>query len=240
MSDSLSFGPEQARRPHLAKVTTDLGDLRGDVERMAKRLEGRGALWPELDYIDGAGPAAAGGDMVLIGRKLIQDQTFASLELFAGTSKLTFTALKPGAPGNDLTIEIQNTGALTVTKTANAIVITINLGVSTADAIATAVNANGADTDGVLRCASGGVGVAQAVTAATPLAGGAGEGWECTVGGFEALPANTPGTAGAAALTATSCTVTVPALAPIVATDKARVSVLSNGVRADLGAVAVE
>jgi hypothetical protein len=34
--------------------------------------------------------------------------------------------------------------------------------------------------------------------------------------------------------------VTVPALAPIVATDKARVSVLSKGVRADLGAVAVE
>jgi hypothetical protein len=50
-----------------------------------------------------------------------------------------------------------------------------------------------------------------------------------TVGGAACLPANTTGTAGAAAWTDTSITVTVPALTPIVATDVAVVRVSADG-----------
>lgn len=247
---SKAFGSKGPRASHLVKpgggLKGEVWDFRNDVEESFSSLEGRVAAdsYPELDYIDGAGPAAAGGDMVLVGRDLIQGQTFAELTLGTGTSELVITALTPGEAGNDFTVEIVGggtAGSEAVTKTANAFEIEVEVGVSTADQIATAINANGADSDGYLRCNGGGSGVATAVvTAATALTGGAGEGWACVVGGNDCLPANTTGANGAAALTETSCTVTVPALTPIVATDKAKVYLTTDGVRTDLGSVAVE
>lgn len=243
---SKAMSQQRPAKPHLTTgksgVAGEVDDLRKDTDKALETFESRTG-YPEIDYIDGAGPAAAGGDMTMVGRRMIQGQTFASLALWAGTSMVTITALKPGKGGNDFTVEVTGTGtagAETVTKTGNAFVIDIEPGVSTANQIATAINANAADSDGYLRAASGGAGTTNAVAAATNLAGGAGDGWSCTVGGFDCLPINTPGTAGAAALTETSCKVTVPALAPVVATDKAHVSITSDGVRADLGAVAVE
>ena len=211
MTDSRAFGPEKARRPHLAKLTTEVGDLRRDVERAFTRSEGKDG-YPDLQWVDGGAPAAAGGDMVVKGAGLLQGQSFASLTLFTGTSELVFTAMKPGLDGNDFTVEIQDTGSLTVTLTGNDLVITIDLGTTTSDQIATAVNADAADTDGIIRCASGGTGVAHAVTAATNMTGGLGEGFECFVSGVECLPANTTGTAGAAAVAEDEITVTVPNL----------------------------
>lgn len=244
---SKAFSGEHPNKPHLLKgggLSAEVADTRRDVDNALSILEGRDAVleYPELDYIDGAGPAAAGGDMVLKGRFLLQGQLFASLALWSGTSMVTITALKPGEDGNDFTVEVTGTGTAgseTVTKTGNAFVIDIQPGVSTADQIATAINADAAASDGYLRAASGGAGTTNTVVAATHLAGGVGKGWSCTVGGFDCLPANTPGTAGAAAITETTCTVTVPALAPIVATDKAKVYVTTDDIRTDLGSVVV-
>lgn len=217
MTISKSFGGEAPRRPHLVTngkggVAGEVGDLRSDIEDGFSVLEGRSGTFPELQWVDGGHPAAAGGDMVIKGANLVQGQAFASLTLFTGTSELIFTALKPGTAGNDYTIEIQDTGSVSVTLTGNALVITIDLGTSSADVIATAVNADGADTDGIITCNGGGAGVAQAVTAATAMTGGTGEGWTCWVSGVECLPANTTGANGGAALTETACTVTVPDL----------------------------
>jgi len=235
---SKTFGPESARRPHLVQdgkggVAGEVGDLRADVERAITKLEARTGLL-EIQWVDG-GLVAVGGDHVVKGVGLLQAGVAAALTLFAGTSELVFEALTPGEGGNAFTVEIQDTGAISVTKTGDAFVITINLGVSTADAIATAVNADAAQSDGYLTCNGGGVGVAQAVTAATAMTGGVGDDWACEVAGEACLPANTTGANGGAAVTDTVATVTVPDLTgvgdPLAAGDVAVLAVLANGVR---------
>lgn len=244
--ESKAFGSSRAKKAHLVRagggLKGEVADLRADVEEGFQNLEER-AGFPEVYYVDGAGPSAAGADMVLKGANLLQGQTFDELALWAGTSMVTITCLKPG--DSPFTIEITDgatAGSEVVTKTDNAFVIQIQAGVSTADQIATAINADGADSDGYLRAASGGAGTTNAVAAAASMAGGAGEFAEnkITVGGVECLPANTPGTAGAAAWTDDTITVTVPALTPIVATDQAALKVMSDGTAADTLGVTVQ
>ena len=242
MTISKSFGGEAPRRPHLVQdgkggVAGEVGDLRSDVEIGFSVLEGRTGSFPELQWVDGGAPAAAGGDMVIKGADLVQGQEFASLTLGTGTAELVFTALKPGTAGNDFTVELEDggtAGSEVVAKTGNAFLITIEAGVSTADQIATAVNANAAYSDGYLTCNGGGAGT-PVVTAATAMAGGTGEGWTCWVSGVECLPANTTGANGGAALTETACTVTVPDLTAETdaraAGDIAAITVSSDGVR---------
>lgn len=236
---SKSFGTQRARLPHLVRgtggVAGEVSDLRGDIEEGFQALENRTGF-PELDAVDGAGPSPAGGDMVLVGRALLQGQVFDELVLWLTTSAVTITALKPGDSG--FTIQITGGGAAgseTITKTVDAFVIDIEPAVSSANQIATAINANGADSDGYLRAASGGAGTTNAIAAATAMTGGVGDfaNNEVMVGGLEALPANTAGTAGAAAWTDTAITVTVPTLTGLVSGDDVQISVESNGVRAD-------
>lgn len=240
MARSKSFGSEVARIPHLAQaggsgLVGELGDVRADVETAFSRLEGRvsASNFPEIDWLDGT-VAAAGGDIVLQGRNLLQGQTFAGLTLFTGTSELVFTALTPGVGGNAYTVEIQDTGSASVTVTGTAIVITIDAGTTTANGVATLVNANGAETDGLVRCNGGGTGTAMTVTAGTSFTGGAGEGVSCLVSGVACLPANTAGTDGAAAITDTKGTFTVPDLTALTparaATDTVAITVLTDGI----------
>lgn len=172
--------PKNLALAHSAKggQSGELGDLRDDVEKAIVRMEARNYTHPEIDWIDGGAPAVGGGDAIIKGRNLLQGQTFATLTLFTGTSELVFTALKPGADGNAITIALADggtAGSEAVAKTGNAFVITIEVGVSTADQIATAVNADGADSDGYLRCNGGGAGTSQIVTAATAMTGGVGK-----------------------------------------------------------------
>jgi hypothetical protein len=229
---SKSFSSQNPRIPHLllgGGMGKEVRDVRSDVDTALEALESRDATleYPELDWLDGA-ITAAGADIVLKERNLLQGQEFATLTLFTGTSELIFRALTPGAAGNDLTIEIQDTGSLTVTKTDDAVVITINLGTTTADEIATLVNTADEDTDGYLTCNGGGAGVAQAVTAATNMAGGTGSGFVCRVGGLVALPANTQTADGADAITDTQATMTSPAVGA--ASDVVQITVCSNNV----------
>ncbi len=213
-----------ARLSHLVTgkggVAGEVDDLRGDVEVGFTANEDR-TDYPELDWLDITGGAllAAGGDIVLEGRNILQGQTFATLTLWATTSAVVITAMKPGVDGNDFTITVTGTGtagAETVIKTANAFVIDIDATTSTADQIATAINANLSagvnDGDGYIMAVSGGSGTANAVAAVANLAGGAGVGFECLVSGVEALPANTTGATGVALVDDDGCTVTVPAL----------------------------
>lgn len=239
---SKTFGPETAQRPHLVQdgkggVAGEVGDLRGDVEVAIEKLELR-TSFPELDWMDGATITAAGGDIILEGRNLLQGQTFASLTLWTGTSEVVITALTPGADGNLFTIQITDgatAGSEVVTKTGNAFVVQIEVGVSTADQIATAINANGADSDGYLTANGGGSGTTNAVAAATAMAGGAGEGFTAYVSGVACLPANTTGANGGAAIDNGTATVTVPDLTAETparaATDVVAVYLVSNGLR---------
>jgi len=243
---SKSFGAQVAAKPHLVRgsggLQGEISDLRGDAETGFRAMEAR-LGFPELHFIDGAGPAAVGGDMALVGAELLQGMTFDELTLWLTTSEVVITALTPGNSG--FTVEITDgatAGAEVVTKTGSAFVVQIEAGVSTADQIATAINANGADSDGYLRAASGGADAVNAVAAVANMAGGVGDfaGSAVTAAGQPCLPANTAGTAGAAAWTDTGVTVTVPALAPAVATDKASVTLAANGVRAQALSAAVE
>jgi len=236
---SKAFGAQVASKPHLVRGTGGLAgevsDLRGDVEQGFLNAEARTGN-PELDYLNGTGPSASGGDMELVGRALLQGQTFDALTLWLTTSEVIITALTPGDSG--FTIQITDgatAGAEVVTKTGDDFVVQIQAGVSSANQIATAINANGADSDGYLRAASGGAGQVNAIAAAAAMVGGVGDfaGNAVMVAGNACLPANTVGTAGAAAWTDTSVTVTVPALTPVVATDQAQITLQSNGVRAD-------
>jgi len=221
---SLAFSGQHPQRPHLLRgggTGREIKDTRNDVDNALELLEARDATleYPELDWIDGGFIAAAGGDIILKGRFLLQGQEFASLTLWAGTSEVVITAMKPGEGGNDFTIEVVGggtAGSETVIKTGNAFVITIEVGVSTANQIATAINADlnagVRDGDGYIMAVSGGAGAVNAVAAATNLAGGVGDGWECLVSGVECLPANTTGDTGVAAIAEGVCTVTVPDL----------------------------
>jgi hypothetical protein len=239
---SKAFSGEHPQRPHLLRgggMGKEVKDTRDDVDNALELLEARDATleYPELDWIDGGFVAAAGGDIVIKGRYLLQGQSFAELTIGTGTAELVFTALKPGEGGNDITVEIEDggtAGSEVVTKTGNAFVITAEVGTSTADQIATAVNANAADSDGYIRCNGGGAGT-PAVTAATALTGGVGDGWECRISGVECLPANTTGTNGAAAIAEGVCTVTVPDLTAETDAravgDSAAVHIKTNNVR---------
>lgn len=236
---SKAMEQQRAAKPHLTAgkggVAGEVDDLRGDVDTALETFESR-AGYPELDWLDGASILAAGGDIILEGRNLLQGQTFDELVLWATTSAVTITALKPGDTG--FTIEVTGggtAGSESVTKTANAFVIDIEPGVSTADQIATAINADGADSDGYIWADSGGAGTTNAVAAAADMTGGAGDGFEVLVSGVEALPANTTGTAGAAAVDDGTATVTVPDLTAETparaATDVVAVTIMSNGVK---------
>jgi len=187
---------------------------------------------PELDYLDVSGHAAiaaVGGDIWLVGRELLQSQTFDTLTLWATTSAVAITCLTPGDSGYTIQITGGATaGAEVVTKTSNAFVIQIQAGVSTANQIATAINANGADSNGYLRAVSGGTGTTNAIAAATPMAGGTGDfaSNKVMVGGLQALPANEPGTNATAKWSGTGIVCTTQAVGT--ATDVIAVAVQSN------------
>jgi hypothetical protein len=195
---------------------------------------------PEIySFEDGGVPfgAVTPGNLVIKGASLLQGMTFDTLALWgAGADSVTITALKPG--DSSYTIEITSAGATagneTVTKTSNAFVIDIEATVSSANQIATAINANGADSDGLLwaTVAAGGAGTTNTVLAAAPMLGGIGA-YTSTVKvqGLDILPANTTGTVGVAAWSDTQVTakVTSTSLAGLEYEDSVEVLVAANG-----------
>jgi len=198
---------------------------------------------PILDMLNvagGAAVAAAGGDIILVGRNLLQGQTFDSLHLTEALGgDLTVTCLKPGDSG--FTIEmIKGAGAASVAFVGGKLTIDIGAAGSSDDAIATLINANAAATDGIFRAVSAAAGNFTVAQAEAPMTGGAGNyaGNKVYVGGLEALPANQPGTSATAKWSATGITCTTQAVGA--ATDVVNIQVESNALlSAPLSAVLV-
>jgi hypothetical protein len=149
------------------------------------------------DLVNGAALSYLGGDILLIGRNLLQGQTFDDIVITEGagpyTASLQIAALKPGDSGYSVEIVIGT--PFSVNLVGKKLTITI-LAAGTSDAaIATEINKDGGACEGILRGNSPGLGNFVAAHGETPLAGGTGDYDHniITVGGLEALPANEPG-----------------------------------------------
>jgi hypothetical protein len=183
----------------------------------------------------GATIKAAGGDIKLIGRSLLQSQTFDDIVLTEGggpyTASLQIAMLKPGVSG--YSVEVLTAGgtgvSLAVTLVGKKLTIQLATGGSTDADIATEINKNGGVCDGLMRANTPSLGP---ITTArdVPLTGGVGD-WDnniVMVGGLEALPSNQPGTITTAKWTNTEIDVTT--LAVGAATDVVTTTIRSNAV----------
>jgi len=124
-------------------------------------------------------------DKPLVGTALLAGRAQATLTFGTGTSQLDFDANRPGADGNDITIEIVDStgGGLAITQSGGAIEIDLGGATSDADAIKTAWDLV-LDVLDLATCTSGGAGV-PVVTAVDNLAGGTGLGFSVMVNGIE-------------------------------------------------------
>ena len=200
---------------------------------------GSAATPPKLDAVrvSSGGVLAAGGNVVLVGRNLLQGVTFDVLNLTQvapALGDITLHALKPGDSG--ITVQMIAGGAgLTITfnPATGALVITLAGGGSTDNAIATAINANGAQTDGYVRCVSATAGSFTLAKAAAPMTGGTGDytNTQIMVAGTVALPQNETGVNPSAKWLASGILCTVPAVANPV--DNVAVEVQVNGTWTD-------
>jgi hypothetical protein len=197
----------------------------------------KGLRWtsaPELDYHDVVGSAAiaaAGGDIKLVGRNLLQSQTFDSLSRTEGSASFQVYALKPGVSGITCQVTV-GAGGLVVTFNpgTGALVIELAAAGSSDDAIATAINADISQANGYIRAVSSSGGNFTLAQAQTALSGGAGDyaNNEVIVGGLEALPANETGVNAAQKWNDTDIVCTTQAVGA--ATDVVTVAIKSNGV----------
>lgn len=239
---SKSFGAQRALKAHLLRgsggLQAEIQDVRNDAEDGFQAMENRTGF-PELDLHDltGGGIAAAvASDFTLVGRNLLQGQTFDEVHITEGTVDLLIAALKPGESGIRVKFET-GAGALAVDLTDGLLTITLPVaGQDTVDNIATIINADASNCNGHVRAdmvAGTGVNITQAAqgTAEIPLAGGEGDyaNNKVMVGGLEALPQNETGTASTAKWTDTGVLATSQVVGG--AGDHAQVTVESNGVR---------
>ena len=236
---SKSFGTQHAKIPHLIEgrdgVPGEIYDVRKDVEEAFETNESRTGF-PELDWLDGAMFAAAGGTAVLRGRNLIQSQTFDTYSYGAANAAISFTAMKPGVSCLKVVV-VAGSGGLTAAVSGSTLTVTLASGGSSASAVATAVNV-AATAKGIIRAhLPSGTGASNiAALALTSLAGGTGyyAGNTVTVGGVVALPLHATGNTPAATWADTVISVTVPDLtgvSPALATgDTVAVVIHSNGI----------
>jgi hypothetical protein len=184
----------------------------GNIEAGFLALEARTDM-PKLEWLDGGNFAAAGGDIVLKGTALTAgNATLDSVQLTESTTELTIAALKPGSTGISVEV-LAGEDALAIAYASNQLTITLASGGSTADAIATAINADAAQTEGILRANVDTAGNFTLAIAETALTGGTGTGtFAVYASGVECLPANETGTTSTAKWSATAITCTVPDL----------------------------
>lgn len=231
--ESNAFGTQRPKKAHLMRgsggLSAEISDLRADVEEGFQNAEDKTGL-PEADFIDGTMPAAAGGDFIVAGRNLLQAQTFDTLQLTEGAADLTVDALTPGDSEINVVMTVGLAG-LVITYADKLLTIELAAAGSTDDAIATAINADAADTDGHIRATSAAGGSFTVAQDSQAMAGGVGDYADNKVmcAGIECLPANLAGTTSVAKWTDTGVTVTAPALAPAAVGDAAQVAVISYG-----------
>jgi hypothetical protein len=228
--ESRAFSAQRAKKAHLLRgsggIQAEVADLRDDVEvgfQVAESKTGH----PILDALDPGTLLAAGqASFKIVGRNLLQGQTFDTLASGADNAAVTVTALKPGVSGLSLAI-VQGAGALAAELADDVLTVTLAAANSTATEVAAAINAE-ATCIGVIHAVAGGTGADDVLVAAeTPLAGGAGyyAGNTVTINGQSCNPVQA-----ATMWTDTAITVLVPALTGRVATDIVGVMVSSDGV----------
>lgn len=230
---SRAFGDQRARKAHLMRGTgglsAEIADLRNDVEEGMQNLEAK-AGYPYLDALDPATLLAAGqASFVVVGRNLLQGQTFDELTTGVGNAAVTVKMLKPGDSEVRLVVT-QGAGALSAVLAAGLLTVELAAANSTATEVAAAINA-AASCIGVVHAVAGGTGADDVLVAAeTPLAGGDGlyAGNNVWINGQSCNPVQA-----ADQWTDTSITVLVPALTGRAAADVAAVKVESDGVMTD-------
>ena len=228
--ESVAFGSQRAQKAHLLRGTGglsgEISDLRNDVEEGFQNAESK-VGFPVLDALDPGTLLAAGqASFKIVGRNLLQGQTFDTLTTGLTDAAVAVTALKPGVSGISLVVT-QGAGALSAVLADGLLTVELASGGSTATEVTAAINA-AASCIGVIHAVAGGTGAGTVLVAAeTALAGGAGyyAGNSVTINGQSCDPVQA-----ATMWTATAITVLVPALTDRVATDIVGVMVSSNGV----------
>lgn len=222
---SLSFGSEEAQRPH--SLPREVDDLRNDVESAFVAVEGKAGM-PIISHWTGAITAGNGTDsLVLKGANFLAGRAQASKVI----SGITFTAHRPGVGGNVIAIEIVEAenadDDLSVTEADNT--VTITLGKDDAGALDPVKNAaanvvQAVNAASVLVSASqDGAAALSAAVSATSLEGGTGNGLVVSLWhGAGANPVNVT------SVSNTSISVKDDQLAGVVAGDVVGISVMSH------------
>lgn len=157
-------------------VTSDDEDDRASGEGLAGL--------PSLNEVQAASYSTGGGgsDVVATGTGLVGNQVKAAKNFAEGAVQLDIEAVVPGAPGNDISVEITIGTSLDVTVTANAIAVELPaIGDAVSD-IVTAINGD-ADAKLLVQASEGAAGDLTVAVAATKLEGGYGPGVSLSLGG---------------------------------------------------------
>lgn len=187
MTVSRAMRDQGAAIPHLSKG--EIADLRSDVDEAFAELQNK----PVLTRITGGSTALSISGLPtakpMVGVGLLASKVQASLVINEGTTaELTFTANRPGTPGNDITVAIVDSGSggLAVAVVGTDIEIDKGGGSDDAAAIKAALDGD-ADILNLIATAHDGVAGAgePAVVAAQNLDGGTGDGFSVMVNGIE-------------------------------------------------------
>lgn len=222
MDYSKSFGDKEPIKEHLVRyreggggVGQEVADLRRDVNEAFVTLEA-GTDMPRITWIQTDQEAfnSEGGTLYIKGTDLLAGQTFDNYTHGTGNAELMFEAMRPGNSG--ISVEIVDTGALSVAYAGGKLTVNINAGATTANDVAGAVNAIDAASYQIIRCVAGGTGAGNpAALTETELTGGGSEsptGFYAYLCGQSLPPYHEASTTPAAPLTATECKVVVPDL----------------------------
>lgn len=182
---SLSFGSEQAVRPH--SLFREVNDVRDDVERAFEKLEGK-ASFPKLLAVSGNVWDAGGtSSFVIYGENLLAGRSKASAYFasVATNTSLLITSVNTGLSQNGITVAVvAGTGALTIDVVDSAITITLADGGSAVDDVVDAIN-NDANAKLLVLATvdNNGASLLKAV-AAKALTGGTGNGISVKISGL--------------------------------------------------------
>lgn len=190
---SKAFGSKGPQKPHLVLSTAggwsgEIADLRNDTEEAMLSVESKSG-YPFIKKVAGGAAVSVGTPAAhaITGSDFVQGQTAASVAIAGtGTGVLTFTANRPGTPGNLLSVDVVDSlgGGLAVTVVGGS-KIHIDLGgaTSTVAQVKAAVDSYAA-AHALAQVAATGTGNGK-VTAEAFLAGGLGLGVNVSLGGIE-------------------------------------------------------
>ncbi len=146
---------------------------------------------PSIDLVTGAVLAAGATGILVTGNNLLAGQELAELVINgdAATGTVTVTSLVVGYAGNDIDVEVIDTGsaglAVSSAVVAGRTVITVNLGASATEDCSTVAAAITAAMVGTVKAVAGGTttDLIATVRALAPLTGGVGTGLSVTLAG---------------------------------------------------------